>query len=189
MESRNQTVRFNSMPDSFVRQRSGAAMHARTSTTLCSAAMLAAAAFAGEADETKTIPSRAINYSLADTGMPAPSFLKSVKPTVKNPEQAKADKLVAAGPVKAETLKAPTTPTKLEPPLPVLPLEPTPPKFAKVEPAVVMPNVAMATAPASMSGTYLPSVDDHMKCIDCLKTLSGSPIESDRKAALADLGK
>jgi hypothetical protein len=38
-------------------------------------------------------------------------------------------------------------------------------------------------------GAYLPAVDEHVKCVECLKTLSGSPIEADRRAALADLGK
>jgi len=57
------------------------------------------------------------------------------------------------------------------------------------EPAIMQANVAPAGTPIAPVGAYLPAVDEHVKCVECLKTLSGSPIEADRRAALADLGK
>jgi hypothetical protein len=219
-------------------------MNARTWTSWCSAAVIAGAASAGDG---KSV----INYNLAESGLPTPTFLKSAKPTQKaevqpaTKAQALAPRTMSIiGPAPTPVPSVPELPAptvKVEPPAivnappaavatkepgaPVLPLDP-PPKaevVASAAPAmqasrVEMPNVATTMAPALKTepsmpkpmmvgravatpatapqwmpitpvAAVLPSADDHVKCVECLKILSGSPIESDRKAALAEMAK
>jgi hypothetical protein len=180
-------------------------MKTRMSMGWTAAAAMASIGFAADA------PRPAINYNFSDSGLPAPAMLKSAKPTESAKPAAKAKlealpALPAAAPVKSEPLKAAASAVELPKlqswtpdPLPPTALKAPPAMAPKsevvtesaimkhaVEPAVMKPE---ATAPVVMPVAYMPPVEDYEKCVACLKTLSGSPIESDRKAALAEMSR
>ena len=166
-------------------------MNARMWTSWCSAALLTATSGAGDAVSTPRNPAAppAINYSLADSELPSPKILnskiiKSVKPLAPKREAAK------------QVVVTPSPETKQPNPRSIgnrfesmLPIPAPESKMTMVEPAIAKTVVAPTGSSVAPVGAYLPTVDDHVKCVECLKTLSGSPIESDRKAALAELGK
>jgi len=181
-------------------------MNARLWTTCCTAAACAGIAVGGDQPATTKSTPPAINYSLAETQLPAPAFLKTLKPaSTQQPTWAsKADETPVAKSKSAPISSLETIPA--DPPktaasgsknevMPLLPFDSNASKSAAVtaptplvEQAAMKPANAM-TAPNVVPAAYLPAVDDHMKCLECLKALSGSAIEADRKAALADLAK
>jgi len=206
-----------------VRQRSGAAMNARSWTSWMLAALLTSSLSA--ADEAAK---SSINYSLAENSLPAPAFLKSVKPSPtqvptwapKGDAASKPTIEVKTAQTQQTASKTPTQTTSptaknIESSAPLLPIDPpvvkAPPvetkelmpvaKASKIEtavakpvvkPSVVEPAFAKPVATAvdravTPVAAYLPTADDHMKCLECLKVLSSSPIESDRKAALVEM--
>lgn len=175
-------------------------MNARSWTSWCSAAMLAASAVAGDApsspkDQKSTPP--AINYSFAESDLPTPKLLNTVKPRAlrddvdkgKTPGAPKSSMTAEKSAPTAEKSKLQPMPKNALPPLPVPSAVMKAARSMVVEPAAMQANVAPQGTQIAPVGAYLPAVDDQMKCLECLKTLSGSPIEADRKAALADLGK
>lgn len=180
-------------------------MKTRMSMGWSAAAAMASLGFAADA------PRPAINYNFSDSGLPAPAMLKSVKPTesAKPVAKAKVEALPALpeiAPAKSEPLKSRASAAEL-PKLQSWTPDPLPPTTMKaapaiapksdavvdpammkpvVEPAVMKPS---ALAPVVLPVAYTPPVEDYEKCVACLKTLSGSPIESDRKAALAEMSR
>ena len=184
-------------------------MKTRMSMAWTAAAALAGLGIGGDA------PKPAINYNLSGSNLPAPAVLKHARPMTPMATVESMPALPELAPRKAEPLKPMTEPVKLKAELlpttaealkpiettmgPAVappktwvpdPLPPTPTAMKRempVEPAVMKPT---AQTPLVMPvAAYLATAEDHAKCVECLKTLSGSPIESDRKAALAELSR
>lgn len=133
----------------------------------------------------------AINYNLTQSSLPSPAMLAKAKPVESKSEAMPELPVIDA---KATKLSTPTVapvlaPAVKPPPAPSLTMDlPSKPEVA-VQPAVMKPASAPAQSGLLPVAGVLPSVDDHMKCLECLKTLSGSPVEAERKAALEELAK
>jgi hypothetical protein len=151
----------------------------------------AAAAIAGVGLAADKPTKPAINYNLTQSSLPSPAMLTKAKPVENKSESmpelpvidAKATKSLTPtiAPVLAPKEEKATTPS----PTKAAPMK----SETAVQPAVMKPAAPTAASGLLPVAGVLPSVDDHMKCLECLKTLSGSPVEAERKAALEDLSK
>jgi len=161
-------------------------MKTRMWTALSAAAAIAGVGLAADKPSKPTI-----NYNLTESKLPLPAMLAKAK-LIEGKSEAMPELPVIDA--KATKVSAPTIAPVLAPAV-IEPSAPTPSMDLPAKPDVVVQPAVMkpASAPAQSGllpvAGMLPTVDDHMKCVECLKTLSGSPVEAERKAALEELSK